>query len=95
MLASLFILFSSFAQVYPKDGLYSVIYDHFDACGISFPPILTITGDSHPKNSYFREDLRNEGKVNEKYLTNAYNQVLLRCVCCTGSSESRQRLLLC
>ena len=58
-----------FAQTYLKSQVYTEIYSHFNDCGKPNPPILTVTGDTHPKNYCMQRDSRFANNNNEIYLT--------------------------
>jgi len=67
-----------FAQTYPKDQHYDKIYAHFNGCSKPNPPILTVTGDTHPLKYCMQRDLRDlPGNAGDNEIVSSLNLLIL------------------
>ena len=67
-----------FAQTYPKGRHYDKIYAHFNACNKPNVPILTVTGDTHPKKYCMQRDLRGlPGNAGDNEIVSSLNLLIL------------------
>ena len=67
-----------FAQTYPKGRHYDKIYAHFNGCNKPNVPILTVTGDTHPKKYCMQRDLRGlPGNAGDNEIVSGLNLLIL------------------